>query len=121
MSSAEKFSTTGRNGKLTNYQAQLKSKGNYTKVLGQTEKRTPTENANRTRIRNEGDRIDELFGFKRLTEVMRELIFFVSFRILILHQGLPRIGWLLNYMPIVSISSAFCILKIKFYFHLDNA
>lgn len=56
---------------MTKYQAQLKSKGGgLTKVSGQTEKRVPTENADRARQRAEGDRIDEIFGFSRLTEVL---------------------------------------------------
>ncbi len=69
---------------MTKYQQQQRSSG-LTKVQGQTERRIGTkENSERTKQRLEGDRIDESFGFHRVTE------------------GLPRIGWLLNYLAIVS-------------------
>ncbi len=72
------------------YQQQLRGSGRggdsagLVRVQGQLERRGRKENSDRARQRLEGDRIDEIFGFKRLTE------------------GLPRLGWLLNYLPIVS-------------------
>lgn len=73
------------------YQQQLrgssKDGAGLVRVQGQLERRGPKQNTERTRQRLEGDTIDEIFGFKRLTE------------------GLPRVGWLLNYLPIVSFFS----------------
>lgn len=77
----------------TKYQKQLKGTSSFKKTQGQTERRVNTESSDRTRQRLENDRIDSIFGFDRLVE------------------GLPRLGWLLNYLPIVS-----CFLS---YFFLD--
>jgi hypothetical protein len=71
---------------LTRYQKQQKGKQGQSsvRVQGQLERRTAgsRENEERARAREEGDRIDNQFDFERLRE------------------GLPRTGWLLNYLPI---------------------
>jgi hypothetical protein len=72
--------------KLTRYQKQQKGKQGQSsvRVQGQLERRVvgSRENVERAWAREEGDRIDSQFDFERLRE------------------GLPRIGWLLNYLPI---------------------
>ena len=54
-----------------------------------------------SRARADGDQIDELFGFQRVTEVTNFNLHIFSMIIAIFEQGVERFGWLLNYMPMV--------------------
>ena len=78
----------GNNYGKTTYQQQLKGnykgQGSYRVVQGQTEHVNAgrRETQDRTRLREEGDFIDEKFGFFRYDD------------------GPERLGWLLNYLPI---------------------
>ena len=57
-------------GKPSKYQQQLKGKGSVgPRVQGQLERKVNTETSERTKQRKEGDSIDEIFGFQRITEV----------------------------------------------------
>lgn len=74
--------------KLTRYQKQQKGKQGQSSVRlqGQLERKVGgiRESVDKTQLRLDGDKIDSIFGFDRMTE------------------GLPRVGWLLNYLAIVS-------------------
>ena len=81
---SKKFGGNGGGGKPTKYQQQMKGKGySSSKQQGQTIRAYGRqESSQRTALRLEGDEIDKKFGFDRMTE------------------GEPRLGWLLNFLPI---------------------
>ena len=82
------YSSSSKSYGKTTYQQQLKGnskgQGAYRVVQGQTEHATVgrRETQDRVRLREEGDSIDEKFGFFRYDD------------------GPERLGWLLNYLPI---------------------
>ena len=67
--------------------------GNDRKGKGGTTKKFRLDSAEKAKLKFEGDAIDEQFGFETLTE------------------GDGQLGWLRNYIPIVSI----CLLKFIHY------
>ena len=99
--------------KLTRYQKQQKGKQGQSSVRlqGQLEKKVTgtRERGDRTQQRLEGDKIDSIFGFDRFKEVSKETqlnfpncVVKIRVSTFFHSQGLPRVGWLLNYLPIVS-------------------